>query len=96
MTVLKAGVLAYIDTFQGLVPCRVLRVYIDAYYGATMTEVKVTGNRPGYAKGEVTTEFAIALVRRDGVRRRGRKQYARDFDGFEITTTKENIHAGAV
>ena len=45
---LHRGHLAYLDTFAGLVPCKVLSVDDEG----RMT-VKVTARRRGYARGEV-------------------------------------------
>lgn len=56
------GQLAYIDSFAGLVPCKVLSIADDD----TVT-VRVTAARRGYARGEVTDIRPPFLVKRSQV-----------------------------
>lgn len=82
--ILKAGALAYIDSFTGLVPCKVERIFTDPYYGAAMADVVVTANRPGWTKGERAKEFIITLVTRK-TRVKNGHIIVRTFDDFEFT-----------
>ena len=83
MTTLKAGALAYIDGFGGLIPCRVIRIYHDRYYDQPMAEVKITGGRPGYPKGDTEHLMVGGLVTRN-VKHRKYHTHVRSFDGFEL------------
>jgi hypothetical protein len=52
---LSAGDLAYIDSFSGLVPCKVLAVEPGPYgTSGTWARVRVTAPRPAYRRGEET------------------------------------------
>lgn len=59
---LKAGDLAYLDSFSGLVPCKVLTVDSD-----TEATVRVTAARPGYTVGEIITQHKRHLLKRTQV-----------------------------
>lgn len=57
---LKAGIAAYLDTFSGLVPCKVLRVFSTSRLPlhpipTTEAEVEVTRTVKGYKLGEKIT-----------------------------------------
>lgn len=83
MPTLKSGTLAYLDTFAGLVPVRVLSVteepregpgpYFDLTFGGARTtiraKVKVTANRGAYKVGDEIESSSIDVVPRDAVRR---------------------------
>jgi hypothetical protein len=60
------GTLAVIDTFGGLVPCRVEAVTDDG-----RVTVRVTAARPGWRRGELPTLAPWDVVPRDMIRRRG-------------------------
>ena len=55
-----AGELAYYDTFVGLVPCKVTKVWRDN--GHTLVSIKLTATRGAYKRGE-----EIADLRHDYV-----------------------------
>lgn len=66
----KAGELAYLDTFAGLVPCKVLQV-LEEYDGRTVggegrgnLQVRVTAKRGAYRPGEVLTAGGRSVVPR--------------------------------
>ena len=65
---LRAGTLAYVDTFGPLVPVRVLRLYQsgDTYPAPIrlMASVRVTATRGAYRRGEVMEREARDLVQR--------------------------------
>jgi hypothetical protein len=71
-----APALAYLDTFSGTVPVKVLRVikeghgWIAAGEKQGLLEVQVTAARRGYKKGEILQERASDVVPRKHVRRR--------------------------
>jgi hypothetical protein len=71
-TVHRAGELAYLDTFSGLVPCRVLAVHGAA--PRAMLTVTVTATRGAYGRGEVLEDRLDVMVvpRRHIVTRNGR------------------------
>lgn len=85
---LRAGTLAYVDTFGPLVPVKVLRVFMvnDPYVALprTMAEVRVTATRGAYSRGEILTEQTRDLVQRK-TRRRGGHTMVRSFDAVEVT-----------
>ncbi len=62
-----AGQLAYLDTFAGMVPCKVLRV-IEPASGNTVTkgkiEIRLTATRGAYKRGEVLIDQACNVVPR--------------------------------
>jgi hypothetical protein len=66
---LKTGNLAYLDTFAGLIPCKVLA--IDGPSGpVSLTQrvaVRITSPRRGYAKGDIVIESALHVVPRPAV-----------------------------
>lgn len=58
----KAGELAYMDTFAGLVPCKVVKVPSDPT-GRTGVTVVLTATRGAYRQGErIETEGSRTLV----------------------------------
>lgn len=61
---LKAGALAYVDSFTGLIPVKVLAVRHDPYFGMVVCDVRVTGDRPGWQRRERDTLPTTALVTR--------------------------------
>lgn len=68
---IAAGDLAYIDSFAGLVPCKVLEVHPpeEGYHRAAAT-VRVTGARPGWPKGEeYEGALGLSIVARSQVLR---------------------------
>lgn len=65
-----AGDLAYIDTLRsGLVPCKVVSVSYERHFGNDwqVITVKVTGKRPGYKRGDVTTGTRSTIIPRDHI-----------------------------
>lgn len=73
METLKIGSLAYIDGFNGLVPCKVIAIkrIVDRAPSLRMTDctVKVTARRYGYKLGEIVTYSASLVVPRKSVYR---------------------------
>jgi hypothetical protein len=67
--VYRAGILAYVDTFSGLVPCKVLRVIEPCTLSVTSgrIEVKLTATRGAYKRGEVLIETGQDVVPRERV-----------------------------
>ena len=62
--------LAYIDSFAGLVPCKALRAETDSH-GVTYVDVIVTArNSATYARGDMLTFTARSIVPRECVTRR--------------------------
>lgn len=59
--------LAYIDSFSGLVPCKVLYISEPDEYGGHYIKVKVTASRNGYKRGTVETFTGRIIVPRDAV-----------------------------
>ena len=71
-----AGELAYLDTFAGLVPCRVVSVdspgsgWVAAGEGEGQLTVRLTATRQAYQKGETLSDrTASQVVPRANVRR---------------------------
>jgi hypothetical protein len=61
MPVLKTGIKAYYDTFSGLIPCKVLRVYRTGNeYNAV--DIKLTAGRGAYKRGEVLQALSTQHV----------------------------------
>lgn len=62
------GILAYVDSFGGLVPARVERVHYVPTLRATgvlrIPEVSITADRPGYARGDRVTMSESRVVPR--------------------------------
>jgi len=72
MTTLKAGALAYFDSFVGLVPCKVLSIKGESGRANSAQEVtfKITASRGPYKRGEIMRRSALWVVPRGAVRRR--------------------------
>lgn len=67
------GELAYLDSFVGLIPCKVLGIQDDTY----MT-ILITANRKGYSKGEVKANcYQRSVVPRANIFRRNHCFYIR-------------------
>lgn len=68
---LKSGMLAYIDSFAGLVPCKVIQITpVEDVLQAGGLEilVKVTATRPGYHADTLHYFYSkIAVIPRDAV-----------------------------
>ena len=56
---LSRGILGYLDTFAGLIPCRVVAVK-----SRSDVQVKLTANRGAYRRGEVLESTASLVVPR--------------------------------
>lgn len=65
-----AGQLAFVDSFLGLIPCKVLRVDEPSTDSVTSGQVvaRITAARPGFTLGEIVTERGVSIVPRDRVR----------------------------
>jgi hypothetical protein len=59
---LKAGCKAYVDSFAGLIPCKVLSVH-----NKWEVSVKLTGTRGAYKRRETITENSLHVVPRAAV-----------------------------
>jgi len=71
---LTVGDLAYLDTFSGLVPCKVIAVSADL----THATVKVTARRDGHKAGdEVEARPNVTLIHRSQVVTRSGQFYIR-------------------
>lgn len=68
MQTLKSGMLAYFDSYSGLVPCKVLAIKA-AKYGGHIAYVRYTAQRGPYSRGETGKHNACRVVPRDAVRR---------------------------
>jgi len=64
--------LAYLDTFTGLIPCRVLGWDLSSlsFRDGARLLVKVTADRGAFCRGEVLSEDPWHVVPRDMIRRR--------------------------
>lgn len=67
--ILKTGDLAYIDGMRAVVPCKVLKITGTSGPASTRQEVtvRVTAARPGYALGQLVTEYGLRIVPRECV-----------------------------
>ena len=63
---LKAGALAYFDTFAGLVPCRVTEIFTTAAPGYSV-RFKITATRGAYKRGETLDSHSRNVVPRSAV-----------------------------
>lgn len=74
-TVLRAGMLAFFHSFgAGLVPCKVLRIYVDPDRGGKLADVVITAtrNRGTWKRGEIMREQSARwIVPRGAVFTRG-------------------------
>jgi hypothetical protein len=68
--VLRAGSLAYLDTFAGLVPCKVLRVWRADDWPHMRADVQITATRGAYKRGALETFPAKDCPPRDAIRTR--------------------------
>lgn len=82
--VLRKGALAYVDSFVGLLPCKVLSVFNEPIFGA-VANVKLTAARGPWKRGEVLAKWSAlrvvprgAVIKRSGKPRIGR--YATELD----------------
>jgi len=65
-----AGTLAYIDSFCGLIPCKVIEVTQERNFAGsllTFCKVKVTARRPGFLRGEIANHDALYIIPRNHV-----------------------------
>ena len=69
METLTVGCKAYLDSFSGLVPCKVLA--ITRGNGLTQVQVKLTATRCAYKCGEILTDNSLHVVPRGAVHVRG-------------------------
>lgn len=70
--ILKAGCLAYLDSFAGLVPCKVVRVYesSDLYVTRELADVQFTATRGAYKRGKLYPRAStLHVVPRECIRR---------------------------
>lgn len=65
--ILKAGCLAYFDSFAGLVPCKVLRVSDDPDIAGTL--VQITADRGAYKRGTCECSNVLHTIPRECIRR---------------------------
>lgn len=66
MAMLKSGILAYFDTFNGLIPCRVLSVTKAKEWPEIA--IQLTASRGAYKRGEKLVCPPYWVVPRDAVR----------------------------
>lgn len=62
--------LAYLDSFAGLVPCKVLDISERDSYGVVYVRFQVTATRGAWKRGAVDTMTGRAVVPRDKVTRK--------------------------
>lgn len=62
--------LAYWDTFQGLIPCRIICAKENNGLGGYSFKIKLTAGRGPYKSGEELNTNALHVVPRERVRRR--------------------------
>lgn len=71
MKTYRPGTLAYLDSFRGLVPCKVIAVYAPGdgnRIASSDITVRITAKRPGYTRGEVIhRQGAFSVVPRKQV-----------------------------
>lgn len=94
-----AGLLAYHDSFSGLIPCRILAAESDGS-GAIRFRVRYTGRRAGlpdaFKAGEESTWAARVIVPRDVIRRRGGCAYVGRYawaDRFPALATLRGVRS---
>ena len=70
MATLKAGALAYFDSFVGLVPCKVLSIKGESGRANSAQEVtfKITASRGPYKRGEIMRRSALWVAPRDAIK----------------------------
>lgn len=69
---LKAGELAYFDSFAGLIPCKVLSINGESGQANSKQEVtfQITAPRGPYKRGELVRSSARWVIPRDAIKRR--------------------------
>lgn len=77
--VLQIGSFAYIDSFTGLVPCKVQEIGRDSN-GSALATVRVTAARRGYNRGEIVTLRAVRVIPRGAVYIRSHQYRIRPFE----------------
>lgn len=86
---LRAGSLAFLDTFAGLVPVKVRAVRLEPHCPCCppriVADVRVTAARPGWPRGEYETVSVRDLVTR-ATRVRGGHIMVRSFDATEVAS----------
>jgi hypothetical protein len=65
---LKRGILAYLDSFAGLIPCKVIDVW--RLRGIAEARVKLTASRGPYKRGEILIDTVLHVIPRPCVSRR--------------------------
>lgn len=69
-----AGEYAFLDTFLGLIPCRVLEVFDDSHGNiSTPSKIKtiITENKFSYTKGEIVEHSATRVIPKDRINTSG-------------------------
>ncbi len=68
--ILRSGARAYVDSFFGLIPCKVLAIRGDSGISSSSQDVDVllTANRGAYKRGERLTWRGLNVVPREAVR----------------------------
>ena len=61
--------LAYLDSFAGIIPCRIVAVG-DWNDSGSEARIQITTNRKGYQRGEVLTVTLRNVVPRNAIKRR--------------------------
>jgi len=68
MKTYPTGTLAFLDTFAGMIPCKVIKILIDGANGKIVghdeLEIELTKSIGAYRKGEILTESASNVVPR--------------------------------
>jgi hypothetical protein len=70
MLTLKAGELAYFDSFSGLIPCKVLSIKGESGRANSTQEVtfQITASLGPYKRGELMRSNALRVVPRDAIK----------------------------
>ena len=76
------------DSFTGIIPCKVLRVYVNPETGTKYIEARITVNRPAWTKGEIIHAAAFHFVPRRDVRKRKYMQVINTSHIWELTPTE--------
>ncbi|MGQ0595867.1 hypothetical protein [Aquabacterium sp.] len=72
---LKVGDLAYVDTFAGLLPCKVTSITGTSGPAGSDQEVTacLTADCGAYKRGELMTRWGLSVVPRKSIRGRGQR-----------------------
>jgi hypothetical protein len=84
--------LAYLDSFAGLVPCRILAVG-DWGDGSSQARIQFTATRGPYQKGVISTHVLRRVVPRSAIYRRKHVTLIWPYSWSAIITTQKDTNA---